>query len=258
MNKKDLSEYKKLDIVDGTEILFAKNHTIDFPNHTHDTFNIALVLNQTFNAKLNSKFLQAPTGTLCITNPDEIHATPCDKNIGNSFITFYIAPAVLTQINNGVDVFFNDKVIYNPRLFSSLYHLSQHTENKAINFEKELIQALSVLVKEYATEINFRNRDTRLFQDFLQEDSLEKFSLEKTANRFGLDKFKFLRLFKQETGLTPNAYIILKRINKAKQLLSENEDLSEVAFSSGFYDVAHFNREFKRYIGVTPGTYKNT
>uniref|UniRef100_UPI0028ACFE7C AraC family transcriptional regulator n=1 Tax=Empedobacter sp. TaxID=1927715 RepID=UPI0028ACFE7C len=239
MNKKDLSEYKKLNIFDGTEILFAKKHTLDFPKHTHDTFNIALVLDQTFNTKLNSKFLQAPTGTLCITNPDEIHATPCDKNIGNSFITFYIAPNVLTQINNGVDVFFKNKVIYNPKLFSSLYYLSQNTQIKHLDFEKELIKALSILVQEYSTEINFKHKETKLFQEFLQEEAFEKFSLEKTANRFGVNKFKFLRLFKQETGLTPNSYIILKRIEKAKQMLSENEDLSEVAFSSGFYDVAH-------------------
>lgn len=257
MNKKDLSEYKKLNIFDGTEILFAKNHTIDFPDHKHDTFNIALVLDQTFNARLDSKFLQAPTGTLCITNPDEIHATPCDKNIGNSFITFYIVPEVLTQINNGADVFFKDKVIYNPMLFSSLYLLSQNTENISIDFEKELTKALSTLVREYATEIKFKHKETKLFEDFLQEEAFEKFSLEKTATKFGVDKFKFLRLFKQETGLTPNSYVILKRINKAKQMLAENEDLSEVAYSSGFYDVAHFNREFKRYIGVTPGTYKN-
>lgn len=258
MNKKDLSEYKKLDLFDGTDILFAKNHTVDFPNHTHDTFNIALVLDQTFNAKLNSKFLQAPKGSICITNPDEVHATPCDKNIGNTFITFYIAPTILTQLNNGNELFFKDKVIFNTRLFAKLYYLSLNTANTLINFEKELLQALGILVQDYATEINFKNKETILFQNFLQETSLAKFSLEKTAHQFGIDKFKFLRLFKQETGLTPNNYVILQRINEAKELLGENEDLADVAFLTGFYDVAHFSREFKRYVGVTPGTYKNS
>jgi len=257
MNKKNLSEYKKLDIFDGTEVLFAKNHTLDFPNHTHDTYNIALVLNQTFNAKLNSKFLQAPIGTLCITNPDEVHATPCDKSIGNSFITFYIAPTILRQINNDAEVFFKDKVIYNPGLFSKLHYLALNSEIKQTYFEGDLLNALHALVSEHATELEFKDKETRLFQDFIQETSLEQFSLDKTARKFGIDKFKFLRLFKQETGLTPHSYVSLKKINKAKDLLSRNEDLAEVAYASGFYDVAHLSREFKRYVGVTPGTYKN-
>ena len=257
MNKKDLSGYKKLDILDGIEILFAKNRTLDFPNHTHNTFNIALVLNQIFNAKLSSKILNAPIGTLCITNPNEVHATPCDKNIGNTFITFYITPTILTNLNNGIDVFFEDKVIYNPRLFSLLFYLSQNIDNEFLNFEKKFTQLLAILVKEYATGINFKYKDTKLFQEFLQEDLFEKFSLENSAKKFGLDRFKFLRLFKQETGLTPNSYIILKRIERAKEKLSKNEDLMDIAISSGFYDIAHLTREFKKYTGVTPGTYKN-
>ncbi|WP_316762197.1 AraC family transcriptional regulator [Pedobacter aquatilis] len=257
MNKKDLSEFKRLNILDGTELLFAKNHTNDFPNHTHDTFNIALVINQTFHAKLSSAFLQAPVGTICITNPDEIHATPCDKYTGNTFITYYIAPTILRGLNHGVDVFFKDKVIYHPPLFTLFYQLAFHTENKTINFEKELINALSLLVKEYATEIKFKNQNSRLFQEFIGENSLEKFSLENTAKGFGLDKFKFLRLFKQETGLTPNSFIILKRIKMAKEMLARNEEILDVAIASGFYDAAHLSKEFKKYTGVTPGTYRN-
>ena len=84
-----------------------------------------------------------------------------------------------------------------------------------------------------------------------------KFSLEKTAKHFGLDKYKFLRLFKQETGLTPNSFVILKRIEKAKKLMTGNDDLLDIAISSGFYDAAHLCREFRKYTGVTPGTYRN-
>ncbi|WP_131538789.1 AraC family transcriptional regulator [Pedobacter nototheniae] len=257
-SKKDISDYKRLSFLDGIELLYAKNHTLDFPNHTHNTFNIALILHQSFSAKLRSKLLNAPIGTICITNPDEVHATPCDKQTGNTFNTFYISPDVLKEINHGKDVFFNDKVIYNQALFNSFYYLSQNVNNPLIDFEKYLLRCLTVLVEEYSTELKFKNCKTQLFHTFLEEETFLKFSLEKTAKGFGLDKYKFLRLFKQETGLTPNSFIINKRIENAKKLISENgSDLLEIAISSGFYDTAHFCRDFKKYTGVTPTAYKN-
>ena len=254
---KDVSTYTMLPYLDGVDLLHAKNHTIDFPNHTHNTFNIALVINQSFKAKLPSKILTAPVGSICVTNNDEVHATPCDKETGNSFITFYISPDVLREINDGVPVFFKDRVIYNQNLFSSLYRLSQNNSHLSANFERCLISSLRLLVKEHACQLPFKKSETRLFQRFLSEEPFEKFSLESTAKSFGMDKYKFLRLFKQETGLTPNNYVIVRRIEQAKTMISQKRgDLMDIAISSGFYDSAHFCREFKKYTGVTPSAYK--
>jgi AraC-like DNA-binding protein len=35
-----------------------------------------------------------------------------------------------------------------------------------------------------------------------------------------------------------------------------NETLTRIAYGCGYYDQAHFNREFKEYTGLTPGTYR--
>ena len=94
------------------------------------------------------------------------------------------------------------------------------------------------------------------FIAFLEENDLEKFSLENTASKFGLDKYKFLRLFKQETGLTPNNYIILKRIEKCKELLQTQDDLLDIAIQTGFYDATHLCKYFKKITGITPLAYR--
>ncbi len=252
----NISTYHKIPILDGLELLNAKKHTIDFPFHTHHTFNIALILNQTFYTKLNDKFLQAPIGTISITNPNEVHATPCDNKLGNSFFTFYIAPDVLKTLNSGRDVFFEDKIIYDRDLVNGFHYFAEHFNNPALNLEKELLNVLEKLVSRYASSMYFSDKKTILFQDFIGENLMEKFSLTDTAKRFGLDKYKFLRLFKHETGLTPNNYILLQRIEKCKKLLTKETDLMEVAIETGFYDVAHLSRHFKRFTGVTPSEYK--
>ena len=257
MTFKSRNTYHKLSILDGLEVLDAKNHRTSFPAHFHDTFNITLAFDQTFNTKLNDTDLSAPSGTITITNPDEIHATMCDDVVGNSFFTFYISPDVLQQINSDIPVFFGEKVIYNRALFADLYLLSQNILTETPVFEKKLWDCLTVLIVNHATPHDFKNAEISLFNRFLEEETAKKFSLENTAKSFGLDKYKFLRLFKQQTGLTPNNYLIVKRIELSKKLLKTDNDLLGIAVESGFYDSAHLCHYFKKYVGVTPNEYKN-
>ncbi|MDR7211480.1 AraC family transcriptional regulator [Flavobacterium piscis] len=258
MRKKNISEYYQLPILDGLELLNAKSHTLDFPFHVHDTFNIALILDTTFNTKLNDKFLKAPKGTLSITNPNEVHATPCDKDIGNSFFTFYVSPEAIKDFNNGEHVFFEDKVIYDQSIFNELYFLSANFKNNEIDFETRLIEALKLLVLKYASVKPLKFATSKLFQSFIAETNFESFSLNKTASQFGLNKYKFIRLFKQETGLTPNNYVLLTRIQHSKNMLKQGKPIFNTAIDCGFYDLSHFYKNFKRFTGVNPLDFQNS
>ena len=95
MKNSNKNSFHKLTILDGLELLDAKHHTLDFPFHTHNTFNITLVIEQVFSTKLCDRFIQVRAGTIVVTNPDEVHATICDNKIGSSFFTFYVSPDVL-------------------------------------------------------------------------------------------------------------------------------------------------------------------
>jgi len=252
MTKKNISEYHQLPILDGLELLNAKSHTLDFPFHTHDTFNIALIVDTTFNVKLNDKTLKAPIGTLSITNPDEVHATPCDRDLGNSFFTYYVSPEAIKTFNKEHPVFFEDKTIYDQNLFNELYFLSFNYNTNTINFEDRLIAALKTLITKYASVKPIASNTSRLFQCFINETNFDSFSVEKTAAQFGLNKYKFIRLFKQETGLTPNNFVLLKKIEKSKEMLKNGFPIFDVAIDCGFYDSPHFYKYFKQYTGVNP------
>jgi len=256
MKKESNNSYHKLPILDGLELLDAKHHTQDFPFHTHNTFNITLVLDQLFSTKLLDRLLHATTGAIVITNPDEVHATICDNKLGSSFFTFYVSPEVLKELNQNKPVIFYDKVINDQFLFQELYALSRQYYNSENEMESRLLFALKQLVTKYANDTVATDNKNKLFQAFLEENDLEKFSLENTALKFGLDKFKFLRLFKQQTGLTPNNYIILKRIEKCKQLLQTQDDLLDIAIQTGFYDATHLCKYFKKITGITPLAYR--
>jgi AraC-like DNA-binding protein len=257
MKKESNNSYHKLPILDGLELLNANHHTEDFPFHTHNTFNITLVLDQIFSTKLSDRLLHASTGAIVITNPDEVHATICDNKLGSSFFTFYVSPEVLKELNEKRPVTFYDKIINDHFLFQELYALSREYYSSKNEIEKKLLLALRRLVRTHSTDTIIAENKRRLFHTFLEESDLEKFSLENTASKFGLDKFKFLRLFKQETGLTPNNYIILKRIEKCKELLQTQDDLLDIAIQTGFYDATHLCKYFKKITGITPLAYRH-
>lgn len=159
--------------------------------------------------------------------------------------------------NENRTAFFSQKTINDPTLFSSFHTLSVRLrENIDISIEQEFIDALRRLIATHAEPVHsMQNKKQVIFQHFLTEANFEKFSLDDTAKRFGMDKFKFIRLFKYQTGLTPNNYFIYRRIEKSKAMLAEGRDLLSIAVELGFYDAAHYCNHFKKFIGTSPLTF---
>ncbi|MBS1604641.1 MAG: helix-turn-helix transcriptional regulator [Bacteroidetes bacterium] len=255
---KGLSKYYKLPALGGLEALGATRHRTSFPHHYHDTFNVSLIYEGVFSAKLDDRLITAPTGGIFVTNPLEVHANPCDKKGSVSFFTFYLSQDFVRYCNGGRPVVFNSKVIYDTDLFASLHQLSLLVDaGLAGSCEEVFRRGFSDLVVRHGSQrpADDGARAGRLFAEFLAEENLARFSLQEAADRFGMDKYKFLRLFKDQTGLTPNNYFILKRIERSKSLLAHCDDLLSVAIDLGFYDSAHFSNHFKKFTGVSPGVY---
>src|SRR5262249_25679950 len=80
-------------------------------------------------------------------------------------------------------------------------------------------------------------------------------TLDELAAVARVSPFHFARQFKAATGLPPHQYVILRRVERAKELLRTEADLAlaEVALRAGFSDQSQFSYHFKRLIGVTPG-----
>jgi AraC family transcriptional regulator len=68
----------------------------------------------------------------------------------------------------------------------------------------------------------------------------------------------FARQFRTTIGLPPYRYVILRRVERAKQLLQRGTDVSlaEVAAGIGFPDQSQFCHHFRRLVGVTPGQFR--
>jgi AraC family transcriptional regulator len=83
-------------------------------------------------------------------------------------------------------------------------------------------------------------------------------TLEQMAAVARLSPYHFARQFKRATGLPPHQYVILRRVERARQLLQAAADLSlaEVALHAGFSDQSVLCHHFKRLVGVTPRQFR--
>ena len=100
------------------------------------------------------------------------------------------------------------------------------------------------------------NAGVQRVRAFVDAHYAEPVSLDELAKAADMNKFVLLRAFTRERGITPYQYLLTVRINKAKELLERGAQPLEAAMSSGFTDQSHFTNAFKRFIGLTPGQYR--
>jgi len=92
---------------------------------------------------------------------------------------------------------------------------------------------------------------------YIHERFNEELSISHLAGMERMSESHYRLCFKKITGMSPNQYIINKRIDSALSLLSDpKKTISEVAAICGYKDPYYFGRIFKKKTGISPGKYK--
>jgi transcriptional regulator GlxA family with amidase domain len=92
---------------------------------------------------------------------------------------------------------------------------------------------------------------------YIENNLSEKLTLSQLAKIAAYEKTYFSAVFKKVYGVSPKHFILMKKIEKAKQLLVTTDfTLEKVSDSVGFFDVFHFSRTFKKISGESPAYYR--
>ena len=82
-------------------------------------------------------------------------------------------------------------------------------------------------------------------------------SLAAAAKLAGLERKYFSAFFHSKVGATFSEWVRILRVSRAMELMRVRDDsIIRIAFAAGFQDVRTFERAFKRYVGVSPKTYR--
>ncbi len=91
---------------------------------------------------------------------------------------------------------------------------------------------------------------------FIDNNFSNNITLEDICKAGYISKYHLIRSFKKLYGKTPNQYLILVRINKAKELLRKDNSVLEVCFAVGFDSPTTFAGLFKKLVGSSPRSFK--
>lgn len=99
-------------------------------------------------------------------------------------------------------------------------------------------------------------RAARLARDAMDAGFDRDLGLDDLASAAGTDRFRLTRAFSAAYGLSPHAYLVQRRLNRARALLACGDAPADVAAATGFADQSHLGRWFRRAYGMTPAAYR--
>ena len=93
--------------------------------------------------------------------------------------------------------------------------------------------------------------------DQMERDIGRRLAADTMASMVNLSASHLAHLFRREAQVSPQQYVKLMRMRRAKQLLETSFlSVKQVMTNAGFNDASHFVRDFKRLYGKTPGQHR--
>ncbi len=220
---------------------------------------------------IESEIIEVNAGDLIIINSNIGHTLYLDKSISNiKLLGFGIesvsVAGLLEDEVKSINYFHidnRDKSLKFEEYFEDIY-----TEYKGNDiFAKSLANAIAStlvinLLRKYRTSITVKhdkkvNRQIDYIKSYIDSNYNEDIKLEDLSSMAYMNKFHLISEFKQSYRITPIEYLILKRVEVAKNLLiSTNHTMEEISAIVGFNSQSYFNQVFKKKVGQTPSQFR--
>lgn len=153
----------------------------------------------------------------------------------------------------------------NPKSYDNQPTLIQAIRiNKARDFQDKVESRgiLYVLVSRFLGKASpkFSSNDDKIKNalNYIRKSTDSKILVKDLAEISALSVEHFIKVFKKETGETPNMYITRTKMERAMVLLVTSlAPVKTIAINLGYDDVSYFIRSFKKFAGITPQQYRD-
>lgn len=121
-----------------------------------------------------------------------------------------------------------------------------------------ILAAIDILsLKPPVTTGTLTKRQISAVTEYMEAHLADDIGLTELAAVAQLSRYHFGRAFKATTGLSPYAYLLTRRLERAAQLLRlPHLSMTEIAARSGFGNVAKLRRQFQQQTGQTPTAFR--
>lgn len=152
-----------------------------------------------------------------------------------------------------------------------LYYLNtlvHEVEEKQVNYELACKSILTLFIiyisRNTESTLLIADNPEKLniecvkIKNYIDSHYSENITLDILSNLSYVNKFHLVHLFTKQMGISPINYLINKRIEESKNLLTTtNYSIRDISTIVGFSNSSYFSQMFKKFTGDSPRTYKN-
>jgi AraC-like DNA-binding protein len=268
------------DYIDDIPYITHKSSTgnASYPYHRHNSCEIFLFLQGNVRFYIEKSCYKLSPNDLFILNPNEMHRIVCDDDSCYERISINITKNYMDKLSHsGIDLstcFYQRPIGKNNILpmttdqVQEFVHLAQCLQSTIENQEfgypiKKAAYASLLLLFIHNLFFHRTNTYANIMPNYIHETMQfieqrldEPINLDLLEKKFHLNGSYLSQEFKKHTGITLRAFLLDRKLARAKSLLLEGKNVTEACYLSGFNDYANFIRSFTKAEGIPPGKYK--
>ena len=248
---------------EGVELFHAWFAGRAYDRHRHDTYAVGLTDHgvQMFDYRGSAR--ASIPGEVVTLYPDEPHDGRAGSPDGFGYRIVYVQPARLSEavrVLRGRPSplrFLREPVSTNGKLSRAVARAFRAPLDSlaADSIIVELAEALAA----FEPSIGAPRVDTRAVErarQLLDAECTRTVHSTELESISGLSRYDLARQFRVTLGTSPHRYLLMRRLDFARQRIGRARRLVDVACDAGFADQAHFTRMFKAAFGLTPTRYR--
>ncbi|MDR0280831.1 MAG: AraC family transcriptional regulator [Paucimonas sp.] len=252
------------------ELLSARYSNQHFGRHSHDRYAFGVITQGVEKLYYRGGHHFGTAGTVVTLSPGEIHdGIPVDK-AGWVYRMLYIEPNWLNEVVLSGRVaashlhLFHQPMASDPALAATFLGAHRIASQSSSSLEREsvLVEMLATLFQRHGLALAGLGRGerdaVRRIKQRLDDEAEQNLSLETLGAEAGMDPLYLIRVFKREVGVAPHSYQIQRRVARVQAFLRAGMELADAAVACGFFDQSHMARAFKKVVGITPASFRNS
>lgn len=242
---------------------------VPVPLHSHEEFQFSCCEAGAGRYRFTRSSYAVPRRTLVAVQAAEMHGFDplLHPPIGSLYRALYISPSAIRELpvagRTSFTLVLREPIVHYRRLRDAFLSAHQTFLESDIELEKQtVIDSFLLLIAQCHSRDSLplvrigREKDwVRKIREYLKANAFRNISIQELTQLTNLNRMYLTRVFTEEVGMPPHAYLLGLRLHQAQALLLKREAITEVALATGFTDQAHFSRHFKKYFGRTPGDF---
>ena len=238
-----------------------------YQKHRHDTYAIGVTDSgvQVFDYRGSAH--ASTRGHVVVLYPDEFHDGRAGTEEGFGYRIVYVEPCLLTEAvlalrGRPYPLPFVSEPVSTNALLSRAIDAAFRAPLESLAVDSLIVDLVRGLMAGERGEVRAatsRRVDVRAIdraRQFLDAEKTRVVHSDELESVTGLTRYDVARQFRILFGTSPHRYLLMRRLELARERIHGAQPLVEVALDAGFADQAHFTRAFRSAFGLTPARYR--